>query len=95
MALWDAVSGLTVRVDGYTLQRHESQTPSGWTRVTTEVVLSGDGAEGVGEDVTYEAEMHDGVPEDLMFAGTWTLEDLSSRLDDHEELAEGYRRWAF
>jgi hypothetical protein len=30
-----------------------------------------------------------------MLAGTWSLEDFSHRLDDFEELAEGYRRWAF
>jgi hypothetical protein len=95
MALWDAVAGLTVRVDGYTLQRRESATPGGWTRVTTTVLLDGDGATGEGEDVTYEAEMHDGVPAGLMLAGTWTFEDLSRRLDDEPALAEGYRRWAF
>jgi hypothetical protein len=95
MALWSAVAGLTVRVDGYALQRHESQTPSGWTRVTTEVVVSGDGVDGVGEDVTYEAALHDGVPDGLMLAGTWSLEDFSHRLDEFEELGEGYRRWAF
>jgi hypothetical protein len=95
MALWDAVAGLTVRVDGYTLQRRESDTPGGWTRVTTTVVLDGDGATGEGEDVTYEAELHDGVPAGLMLAGTWTIEEFSRRLDDSEELAEGYRRWAF
>jgi hypothetical protein len=95
MALWDAVAGLTIKVDGYTLQRRESATPGGWTRVTTTVVLDGDGQTGQGEDVTYEAEMHDGVPAELMLAGTWTFDDLSRRLDDEPELAEGYRRWAF
>jgi len=95
MSLWEAVAGLTVTVDGYTLERRESQTPSGWTRVTTTVVAEGDGAIGEGEDVTYDAAMHDGVPGELMLAGTWSLADLSQRLDDFEELTEGYRRWAF
>jgi hypothetical protein len=95
MSLWEAVAGLTVRVDGYSLERRESATPGGWTRVTTTVVLEGDGATGQGEDVTYEAELHDGVPEELMLAGTWNLEDLSHHLDEFEELTEGYRRWAF
>jgi hypothetical protein len=95
MSLWEAVAGLTVSVDGYTLERRESQTPSGWTRVTTTVVAEGDGATGEGEDVTYDAEMHDGVPDGLALAGTWSLADLSQRLDDFDELAEGYRRWAF
>ncbi len=49
----------------------------------------------MGEDVTYEAESHDGVPADLDLAGTWTFADLSARLDGFEELAEGFRRWAF
>jgi hypothetical protein len=95
MSLWDAVARLTVRVDGYALERRESKTPSDWTRVTTTVVLDGDGARGEGEDVTYDAAMHDGVPDDLMLAGTWTVDDLSHRLDEEESLAEGFRRWAF
>jgi L-alanine-DL-glutamate epimerase-like enolase superfamily enzyme len=95
MSLWEGVAGLELRVDGYRLERRESMTPSGWTRVTTTVVLDGDGATGYGEDVTYDAALHDDVPAELMFAGTWSLEDLSHRLDEFEELAEGYRRWAF
>ncbi|HLX33223.1 MAG TPA: hypothetical protein VKR79_10720 [Gaiellaceae bacterium] len=95
MSLWDSVADLELRVDGYALQRRESQTPSGWTRVTTTVALAGDGASGEGEDVTYDASFHDGVPDDLMLAGTWSLEDFSRQLDGHESLAEGYRRWAF
>ena len=95
MSLWDSLAGLEVRVDDYVLARRESSTPSGWTRVTTTTVLHGDGVAGEGEDVTYEAAMHDGVPDDLMLAGTWSLDDLSHRLDAFESLTEGYRRWAF
>jgi L-alanine-DL-glutamate epimerase-like enolase superfamily enzyme len=95
MSLWDAVADLEVRVDHYELQRRESVTPSGWTRVTTTVALTGSDETGMGEDVTYEAESHDGVPDELMLAGTWSYEDLSYRLDEFEELTEGYRRWAF
>jgi L-alanine-DL-glutamate epimerase-like enolase superfamily enzyme len=95
MSLWESVADLELRVDDYRLQRRESVTPSGWTRVTTTVVLSGAGETGQGEDVTYEQAMHDGVPAELMLAGTWSLDDFSHRLDEFEELAEGYRRWAF
>ena len=95
MSLWESLADLEVRVDGYSLQRRESSTPSGWTRVTTTVVFEGDGATGEGEDVTYQPELHDGVPAELMLAGTWSLEDLSRHLDEFEELTEGYRRWAF
>jgi hypothetical protein len=103
MSLWEHVADLEVRVDGYSLQRRESPTPSGWTRVTTTVVLEGEGATGEGEDVTYTAEDHDHVPEELMLAGTWSLGDLSIRLDELElwdgdpedHAGQDYRRWAF
>jgi hypothetical protein len=95
MSFWDSLAGLELRVDGYTLARRESATPSGWTRVTTVVELDGEGMAGVGEDVTYEAAFHDGVPADLMLAGTWRFGDFSIFLDRFEGLAEGYRRWAF
>jgi hypothetical protein len=103
MSLWDAVAGLTVRVDDYALERRESSTPSGWTRVTTTVVLHGDGVTGEGEDVTYSADDHDHAPGDLMLAGTWSVEDLSRRLDELElwsgdpddHAGQDYRRWGF
>ena len=103
MSLWDSVAGLTVKVDGYALQRRESSTPSGWTRVTTAVVLDGDGANGEGEDVTYGADDHDHVPTDLMLAGTWSLGDISRHLDELElwrgdpenHMGQDHRRWAF
>jgi hypothetical protein len=95
MSLWDAVASLELGVDGYTLTRRESQTPSGWTRVTTVVELDGGDVAGVGEDVTYEADAHDGVPAELPLAGRWTLADVSLVLDGVEELDVGHRRWAF
>jgi hypothetical protein len=95
MSLWDSFAGLELKIDHYELERRESVTPSDWTRVTTTVLLTGADETGVGEDVTYQAEMHDDVPDELMLAGTWSLEDLSYRLDEFDELSEGYRRWAF
>jgi L-alanine-DL-glutamate epimerase-like enolase superfamily enzyme len=103
MSLWESVAGLEVRVDGYALQRRESQTPSRWTRVTTSVVLEGDGATGQGEDVTYGADDHDHMPGDLMLAGTWSLDDASRHLDELElwsgdpenHTGQDHRRWAF
>ena len=103
MSLWDSVAGLEVKVDGYTLERRESRTPSGWTRVTTTVVVEGEGMTGQGEDVTYGADDHDQVPTGLMLAGTWSLEDISRRLDELElwdgdpdnHTGQDHRRWAF
>jgi hypothetical protein len=45
--------------------------------VTTTVVLQGEGATGQGEDVTYESELHDGVPDEPHAGGTWSFEDFS------------------
>lgn len=92
MPLWDELAGLRVRVDDYALERLELPLEE-WTRVTTTVVLRGDGESGRGEDVTYDAAEHDEFPAELMFAGTWSLDDLSRRLDDFE--LPDYRRWAF
>lgn len=92
MPLWDALAGLQARVDGYALERRGLALPN-FTRVTTTVVMNGDGEAGQGEDVTYDAAEHDEFPAELTLAGTWTLEDLSRRLDDLD-LAD-YRRWAF
>jgi len=61
MPLWDALAGLQVRVDDYVLQRRELPL-TGWTRVTTSVVLHGGGETGEGEDVTYDPAEHDGFP---------------------------------
>jgi L-alanine-DL-glutamate epimerase-like enolase superfamily enzyme len=103
MALWDAVAGLEVEIDGYALRRRELKTERGWTRVTTTVELAGAGETGEGEDVTYHEADHDHFPNDLELAGTWSLEQLSRRLDklrlwrgnpaDHT--SQDHRRWAF
>jgi hypothetical protein len=103
MPLWDSVAGLGVSVDGYTLERRELKTVSGWTRVTTTVVLRGGDEAGQGEDVTYSAPDHEHVPADLDLAGAWTLERLSRRLDELElwhgnpddRTSQDHRRWAF
>jgi L-alanine-DL-glutamate epimerase-like enolase superfamily enzyme len=102
MPLADSLASLQVQVDGYSLQRRESTTASGWTRVTTSVVLTGAGSTGEGEDVTYVAAEHDHMPADLMLAGTWSLDDFWRRLDeldlwrgDPEDRSQDYRRWAF
>ena len=57
MSLWDSVAGLEVKVDEYALERRESQTPSGWTRVTTTVVVEGEGVSGRGEGPSPTAPM--------------------------------------
>jgi hypothetical protein len=103
MPLWDALAGLEVHVDDYVLQRREQPVPSGWTRVTTTVVLRGGGEQGEGEDVTYTAPDHDGFPAGEQLAGGWTLADFARHVDGLDlwpeepamHASRDYRRWAF
>jgi hypothetical protein len=101
-SLWDTLGALEVRIGDYSVQRRELPLAN-FTRVTTTVVLNGDGASGHGEDVTYTAEDHADFPTEQMLAGTWTLDDYSRRLDElafwpaepRMEASHDYRRWAF
>ncbi|WP_122089357.1 hypothetical protein [Halalkalicoccus subterraneus] len=105
MALYDAVSDLSVEIDDVSLSRRERDTSSGFTRVTTVISLSGGGEEGKGENVTYETADHDalleaGAPN---LAGEYTLEEFSETVGDLDLFPEGpsrpdfenYRRWGF
>ena len=102
-SLWDSLAGLRVRVDDYSVQRRELAVSESFTRVTSTVVLEGDGETGEGEDVTYTASDHEHFPEGAMLAGTWSLHDYSVRLDELElfdaepqmAASRDYRRWAF
>jgi hypothetical protein len=86
------VADLPLRIESLELDRRELNVSSDFNRVTTTVQLSGDGATGEGEDVTYQAELHDDYPRPDL-AGEWTLDTFSERL---EPLGlDDYRRWAF
>jgi hypothetical protein len=86
------LADLPIRIEGLELVRREVNVSSEFMRVTTTIQLSGDGATGEGEDVTYQAELHDGYPRPDL-TGEWTLDTFSQRL---EPLGlEDYRRWAF
>jgi len=102
VSTYDRLAGLELEIEGYDLERREQDVSSGFTRVTTTVVLRGRDAEGRGEDVTYDAADHDthALPRLL---GRFTLADLSRALDGVElssaPLARtssyDYRRWAY
>lgn len=104
-ALWDAVRDLPLRIDKVAREPLEQETPA-FTRRTTVVRLSGDGHDGVGEDVNYDPLEHPrfqawGGLIDLR--GTWTLATFSDALDAGPLSPDGfphavdanYRRWAF
>src|SRR3954469_16803645 len=81
-SLWSSLADLPLRIDDYSVERRELAVSPQFTRVTTTVVLNGDGAAGEGEDVTYTASDHDDFPDCEMLAGTWTLAEYSLRLND-------------
>ena len=102
MSAWDRLRRLELNVEEVTTERKSVDVSTEFTRVTTTVVLAGEGEQGRGEDVTYTAEDHDWVP-DLEARRRTTLGELSAELDGLR-LFEAepkmpawadYRRWAF
>ena len=101
MPTWELLADLAL-----TIERVETETLAvdvgRFVRKTTVVHLHGRGAEGAGEDVTYDAEEHDRFPQ-LELAGEWTLASLTAHLDGvdlfpaaapSQDAYRHYRRWA-
>lgn len=106
MSLYDSVRDLPLVVEGYELEGLELQARADFLRKTTVVHLHGENEEGIGEDVTYQAEQHDRLQArgaDLSLAGSWTLHSFAEHLgaqplfdEEPEQHAYlDYRRWAF
>jgi L-alanine-DL-glutamate epimerase-like enolase superfamily enzyme len=106
VSLPEALAQLPLRIDGYELERLQRDVSSAFTRVSTHIRLHGDGEEGVGEDVTYDAEDQDALQEAgpvQPLAGEWTLEsfcDHVATLDlwpqpAQREASVLYRVWAY
>ncbi len=102
MSTYDLLAGLELEIDSYDLERREQDVSSGFTRVTTTIVLRGRDAEGRGEDVTYDAADH-GKHALPRIVGRLSLDDFSRALDGVElfsapaarETFYDYRRWAY
>jgi len=101
MSIWASLGDLELVVEEMRTERRSVDVSSQFTRVTTTVVFAGTGAEGRGEDVTYNAEDHDWFP-DVPATGSTTLGAFSASLED-VRLFDGepkmgasaqYRRWA-
>ena len=101
--LWDRVRGLPLAVDSYALDGQEVEPRPGFVRRTVTVRLRGDGEEGLGEDVTYDAESQLAQLERgavLELAGRHTLESFSRLLDGLDLQAraqheDDHRRWGY
>jgi hypothetical protein len=102
---YEQIADLPLTVEGYELEGLEFEAP-GFTRLTTVIHLRGDGEEGVGEDVVYDALDHvalrdAGPVHDL--SGEHTIDSFSKLLDGldlfpsppERDVSRNYRRWAF
>jgi hypothetical protein len=107
MSDYDALAELPVRVEGYEFEAHDREYPSGFTRPSTLIRLSGGGQEGHGEDIVYDVLDHIAMRDtgpvlDLSGAATFgELSDLLGELDlfpgspPERDASRHYRRWAF
>jgi L-alanine-DL-glutamate epimerase-like enolase superfamily enzyme len=93
-SLWKPIADLPLEIEGYLLERLEADVTRDFTRVTTLVRIAGHGEEGLGEDVTWDAEAHDreqAAGPQRQLAGAWTLESFSATL----AIEEPHKRWAY
>jgi L-alanine-DL-glutamate epimerase-like enolase superfamily enzyme len=99
------IADLPLTIERHELEQLQLDVSSQFTRVTTLIRLHGAREEGIGEDVTYDAEDHArfaGHGPGLPLAGEWTLDSFSQHLDGLElfpeppgmEAFRDYRRWA-
>jgi hypothetical protein len=107
MSTFDTLAGLPLEVDGYTLEGLRADVSSGFERLSTVVHVTGAGAEGVGEDVVYDAEDQVALQEAgpvLDLSGTYSLGEFCERIDNLDlfpvepqrgEVSRLYRRWTF
>jgi hypothetical protein len=107
MSTFGKLAGLPLEIDGYTLEGLRAQVSSGFERLSTVVHITGAGAEGVGEDVVYDAEDQVALQEAgpvLDLAGSYTLGEFCERIDGLDlftvepqrgEVSRLYRRWTF
>jgi L-alanine-DL-glutamate epimerase-like enolase superfamily enzyme len=100
------VAQLPVEVESYALEPHELVVSSEFTRLSTVIRFAGDGEEGVGEDVTYDALDHVALQEAgpvLPLSGSYSLAELSDKIggldlfpaEPVRDVSRLYRRWAF
>src|ERR1051326_4006905 len=105
MATFDALADLALEIEGYELQPLELQIP-GFERLSTVIHTWGNGEDGLGEDVTYDAVDHIAFQEagpTLDLTGYATLGEFCELMAEEDtfpaepqrDVSRLYRRWAF
>jgi L-alanine-DL-glutamate epimerase-like enolase superfamily enzyme len=106
MSTWKKLADLPVKIDEYSLEGMVQSVSSDFERKATLIRLRGDGEEGIGEDVTYDAEDHDilqAAGPSLPLAGEYTIASFCEHLSGlslfpeppQREVSERYRTWAY
>jgi L-alanine-DL-glutamate epimerase-like enolase superfamily enzyme len=102
-SLWSAIADLPLTIDAVELERLEAP---GTERITSHVRLRGGGADGLGEEISPEAEQHEALAAAapaLPLTGEWTVATFAAHLAGLElwpeppewDIALRWRRWAF
>ena len=106
MSTWERVAELPLEIEDYGLDGLVQSVSSDFERKSTLIALRGEGEEGVGEDVTYDAEDHEilqAAGPALPLAGSFTLAGFCEHLAGLElfpeppqrEVSRRYRTWAY
>jgi hypothetical protein len=106
VSTWELLAEMPIVIESYELEGLKQLVSSAFERSSTVIHLHGAGAEGIGEDVTYDAVDHEIMQAEgptLELAGEWTLASFSARLASLElfevapqrEVSKRYRTWAY
>jgi L-alanine-DL-glutamate epimerase-like enolase superfamily enzyme len=106
MSTWETLAGLELEIEDYALDPLQATVSSEFERKSTVIRLRGEGEEGLGEDVTYDAvdqEILQAAGPSLPLAGRFTLASFCSRLAElqlfpqppQREVSSLYRTWAY
>jgi L-alanine-DL-glutamate epimerase-like enolase superfamily enzyme len=106
VSTWERIAELPLTIESYSLDGLSANVSSEFERKTTIISLRGEGEEGLGEDVTYDAvdqEVLQAAGPTLPLAGTHTLASFAALLAQLElfpsppvrEVSPLYRKWAY
>jgi L-alanine-DL-glutamate epimerase-like enolase superfamily enzyme len=106
VSTYELIADLPLTIEDYALEPRELHVNPEFTRMTTTIQLRGGGAEGLGEDVTYEALDHIALQDagaTLPLAGEWTVHSFREHIDSLNlwpsepvrDVSKLYRRWAY
>jgi L-alanine-DL-glutamate epimerase-like enolase superfamily enzyme len=106
MSTWERLAELELEIEGYALEPLQATVSSEFERKSTVIRLRGAGADGLGEDVTYDAVDHEilqAAGPALALAGRFTLDSFCAHVAELElfpkppqrEVSGRYRTWAY